>query len=417
MTNTNSDLIEQWTEDMTTDRTKRGFSGPPKDMSERVKHLLEFAEFANMDLEEIINPGNARPRDPEFTNTSLERIITVGNTKPRELEKLIVNYYSELLKTKKASSARREVATSVYAFLREMYVLIKFQIPKDNTKTEAEKIDELDFITDEKGITPLAKEFLDVLPKEYRVVAMVLLSTGGDIGNVLDLKVGDIRGQLDKDRFFWSAERPKSGYPIRVFFTRETTAIVKQFVLSKRSSAQDDEPLFVGVNGEALNVGNVNDAFKRAAVRINAMNGEPLNPFRPRAFRKAIAKACIFAEIDEDLMLIFMGKKATGKSKIQYTSSRSVFLNEYKKVEKFLTVNEQMTQDAQETFQYMKQLEATIDTTNKRIERQSNDIEIMKKTTESLTKSVQTAMSIIWDMSQDLGIEFEEVFKKHFKKE
>lgn len=49
------------------------------------------------------------------------------------------------------------------------------------------------------------------------------------------------------------------------------------------------------------------------------------------------------------------------------------------------------------------------------IESLRSDMDYMKKSQESLTRAMQSAMTVILEMSSELGIEFEDLFKEHFK--
>lgn len=56
-----------------------------------------------------------------------------------------------------------------------------------------------------------------------QTIALCLLSTSQDSGDLLGLNVGFVRAQEGRERLFWEGERNKTGVEFRVFFSKEAT--------------------------------------------------------------------------------------------------------------------------------------------------------------------------------------------------
>ena len=61
-----------------------------------------------------------------------------------------------------------------------------------------------------------------------QTIALCLLSTSQDTGDLLSLKIGFVKSQADRERLFWEGERIKTGEEFRVFFSKEATQHLRQ---------------------------------------------------------------------------------------------------------------------------------------------------------------------------------------------
>lgn len=385
-------LIALWTEDMVADRIKRGFSGPPADMGYRIKNLLKFTEFVELDLQEIIDLGKA------------ER---------RTLQKLILKWFGSLKEKKSHASASRMAMTSIMAFLREMMVPIKNPIPAGDETSQAEIDDAKSQLLNKEGLTQIVRHWCDNLQFTYRVLAVSLISTGADIGNILTLDVGFFRERAEGDYIYWLATRPKRGSPIKTYFSKEATAMIRMMLEQYHEESKDTDQFFIAPDGTPLNVPAVGMAFKRAGDKIGAKNGVTRHPFRPRRMRKIIMQAGNKAGVRTGYIKLMMGKRVPESIKEYLDTSPAGMLDEFMKLEPFLTVYGSKNAN-KASMEQIDALRRTLVAQAATIGTLENDMGTMRKTTGSLTRAMQSAMTVILEMSTELGKDFETLFKEHF---
>lgn len=206
----------------------------------------------------------------------------------------------------------------------------------------------------------LLKHFLSNMKLRDQAIALSLLSAGGqDSGDLFALNVGwatmqiaawerrEKNGEDVPRRFYWHANRNKTGVEFKVFFSREATEFVTRYLQQERLGAGDDEPLFVtagyGVNGERgiqqrMQARHTGAIFREIAVKMGIKNGGKYqNPLRAKRLRHVFRTACSHAGLDEGYMHVFMGHKSS-ISQGYLEKPTQVMEIQYSSVEPMLTV-------------------------------------------------------------------------------
>ena len=267
------------------------------------------------------------------------------------------------------------------------------------------------------GLNDTIRQFMDNLSLTHRAFAMTVLATGAKAGVIARLNVGilrDAKGELREDtRIFLRTQRVKNRQPIAVFISQEATEILKRYYDQERKNAGNDEPLFIDERGDRMSSKAIQDAFGRAAKKLGVVNGE--NPLNPTRFRHIFKQAAISAGIGEDITAVMMGHKPKGEGMTYAGTDRGTILAPYIRIEKLLVVYGSQANSE------LKELRGTLNAVQnenlRQIEELKESLATQQKTIESLTKSVHSSMSVIMAMSEELGVEFEELFKKHFRTE
>lgn len=208
----------------------------------------------------------------------------------------------------------------------------------------------------------LIQDFLARLNFRDQIIALSMISTGLDDGDLLKLSVGFVRGQ-STERLYLSNHRSKTLEKINVFFSREATKKLRDYIKKERKNASDSDPLFVThirerkiqfrkqhgrkyqnedhdylPSGTRLRTGVLSDNFRDAAERmgIHIPKGQQ-NPLRPKRFRKIFRSGCTHAGLDPDIADIFVGHKGK-QSKTYEGKSREELEFYYEMVEPKITV-------------------------------------------------------------------------------
>jgi integrase len=197
------------------------------------------------------------------------------------------------------------------------------------------------------------QHFIQNLSFRDQTIALCLLSTGADATDLLKLNiefVKDGKGKISgKKRFFLHSNREKTGTPFKVYFSEEATEFLKRYVEQERADASDDEPLFVtedvglhtknnSKESERMDAHLLSISFRNAAKKMGyAKKKGKFSPFRPKRFRHLFRTACGNAGIDNGYIEAFMGH-STSISAGYLEKGNGTFLQEYVKVEPYLTV-------------------------------------------------------------------------------
>jgi hypothetical protein len=184
------------------------------------------------------------------------------------------------------------------------------------------------------------KRFLDALKLRDKTIALCMLSSSQDSGDVLALNLGYIRRQKDRKRFFFDNNRAKTGVQFRTFFSAEASNYLRRYIELERSDAGDDEPIFVTINSHAnrMTTEAIGKNFANAARTAGfEWEDDEVNPFRGKRMRHIFRTACEHAGIGNLWLHIFMGHSLSTNE--DYSEIPQAQLEkEYKKVEPYLTI-------------------------------------------------------------------------------
>jgi len=219
---------------------------------------------------------------------------------------------------------------------------------------------------------PLLRRFLKELSARDEVIALCLISTGLDDGDLLNLTLGFVREQNPyHDRIFLSNFRAKTMEAVKVFFSKEATKRLREYVRKERVDGKDDDLIFVTSNTERkkqfqrkycrdytnmdydllppatfLRPETLATNFRHAAERIGTtLQKDKQSPLRPKRLRKVFKDACQAGRIGDDMANIFMGK-ADRSNKVYLGKSREELEIYYSMLEPFVTVfSEKINED------------------------------------------------------------------------
>jgi len=209
----------------------------------------------------------------------------------------------------------------------------------------------------------LIRGFLKQLNSRDEMIALCLLSTGLDIGDLTKINLEFVRSQSEHDRIYVSDFRNKNGEWIKTFFSKEATSFLRKYIKQERLDASDSDPVFITSKSERKKQFKLehkrefkNDSLdclpkgKKVDTRVVATNfrvaqqyfGIRLErkkqaPLRPKRFRHIFRQACQLAGIGDDMTRVFMGQKS-GSSKSYQPKSREELEVLYEGVEPFVTV-------------------------------------------------------------------------------
>ena len=180
--------------------------------------------------------------------------------------------------------------------------------------------------------------FLSNLKFRDQTVALALLSTSQDTGDLLNLRIGFVEAQKHRARLLWEGSRIKTGEEFRTFFSKEATRFLRQYIEQEREGAKAEEPIFIRTNGKPLLQRNLSENFNAVAKKMGLLNnGDAQNPFRPKRLRSIFSSACYQAKIDDGAKHIFMGHAGTVSEKYREMPAANLELI-YQQVEVFVTV-------------------------------------------------------------------------------
>ncbi len=325
-----------------------------------LRQLLKFLNSKEdlekeVSIEDVVNEAKINIKK---TQENLDKLyIWLQNKK--------VDGYTQRNKAMKESSANQRA----YGYLRGFFANLDLafekkwakRIPKVKRPNQAIKKDRLYtfYDVDEKTKTihfnrELMQEFLTNLKLRDVAITLALLSTSQDTGDLLNLSVGDIREQKNKNRIFWDGTRNKTSVIFRVFLSKEATRFVRKYLDQERGTAQPQDPLFVYTryvkqkqpNGEVKRIplekrvtpASVASVFRDVARKMGIKWGDgEYNPLRPKRMRHLFRTACDTAGIPELYINAFMGhRNHMGQSYSELSKAKLEL--EYLRVEPFLTV-------------------------------------------------------------------------------
>lgn len=281
--------------------------------------IRQFLVFLNSkkDVGEIITPDSfirwAEKVDPE-------EIIDVLNAFEVWLQgKEVEGYFPRILFRNERFSQPYTANQKAQGIIRGFLTHNKMWLPKGRKingfvgKTKKNDVNYAVFKYDsdvEKVVQDYTqlRYFLSNLSFRDQTVALCLLSTSQDISNLLDIKIGFVTSQTDRDRLAWEEVRTKTGEVFRTFFSREATKYLRQYIAQEREGSKPNDPIFVRTGDkESLLPRHVSSTFKVVAQKMNIDNGDAQNPFRPKRLRSIFSTACYEAKIDDGARHIFMG--------------------------------------------------------------------------------------------------------------
>jgi len=213
------------------------------------------------------------------------------------------------------------------------------------------------------------KEFFTYLNSRDQIIALCIMSSGLDSGDLLNIKLATIRYQdPNQDRIFIRDLRNKTGESVTTFFSTEASKLVRNYVNTFRKDAEDSEPVFVLAfkelkkifrkkNGRkwtiyddelkpvAVEPESISNNFRDAVIRYNKEHkGKKIqlipnkqSPLRPKRFRKVFNDACDDAGITTDIKRVFMGKSDPANKTYEGKSRQDLEIY-YKKVEPNLVI-------------------------------------------------------------------------------
>lgn len=249
------------------------------------------------------------------------------------------------------NSARQRAYSTVRGFYTNNEITFpkNFRAPPSREPDAIQQDETVPFfrIDEEKGTLyfdrSLMKHFLANLKLRDQAIALSLLSTSQDTGDLFSLSVGWARRQRNRERFYWNGNRNKTGQPFKTFFTKEATEYVRRYLGQERREASDDDPLFVTVGNSGLTSmrpKNLGDIYREVAKKMDLHDGGKYqNPLRPKRLRHVFRTACSTVYMDEGYMNVFMGHRTSVSGRYLEKPTQVLEL-EYCKVEPTLTVFE-----------------------------------------------------------------------------
>lgn len=280
------------------------------------------------------------------------------------------------------------------------------RIPSKSKQADA-KLDVFKFDEENGEIfvdTPLLQQFLANLSFRDQTIALSLYSTSQDAGDLFKLTLGWLRGQEKESRLFWEGNREKTSEPFKVFFSKESTEMVRRYVGQERKNAQEFEPIWVvgreyeyEYNGDTITVnGGLTSSilgynFRVAANAMGVKEEGKTNPLRPKRFRHLFRTACSTAGIDVGVTQAFMGHK-TPVSSTYLSRGKAFLLSQFVQVEPFLTVFK--SQDQGE----IQDIKADLIAARRERDRLVKKLEVVEKELQSkLSLSEDDIMAIYYD--------------------
>jgi len=278
----------------------------------------------------------------EHSNMSAHDLIEESRTDIKSTMKRLLDYF-EWMHTARPSPVSFNTARTRLGTLRGFYTYNAvtfpkgFKMPRPKRSDSAKSYDKLELWEHDDtgnpiGLNEVMRQFLDNMNVTHKTFALCMLSTGQKANVLLSLNMDFI---TDSDRFFLAAERVKTRFPVAVFFSQEATEAVKRYVKQHRNNADPSDPLFIDERGQRLSSKAIQDAFRRAALRMNVVNST--NPLSPTRFRHLFQEAGIIANVNADIIKVMLGHQGSISGEYK-SNSRAFILPAYIKMEPYLTV-------------------------------------------------------------------------------
>ena len=248
-----------------------------------------------------------------------------------------------------------------------------------------------------------------------QTIALCLLSTSQDPGDLLDLNMGFVRAQEGRSRIHWEGVRAKTGEEFRTFFSEEATEHLRQYIAQEREGAGEDEPIFMtrtkyseaGEPGEdAMSPKAVSTNFLNAAKKMGVVNGKTQSPFRPKRMRSIFSSGCYQAKIDDGARHIFMGHRGTVSE--SYREMPVANLEQiYARVEPFISVfdedSSKTRKELSKTQQEVAELKDTSTDTLKLIVKLEQRLAESEKNNKDLREMILGLNSLITEMETQIA--------------
>lgn len=293
----------------------------------------------------------------KWVDQSPDELIEQSKENPEFAEKLLVEFFKDLQDPKKWGKDAMEFNNAQQLAMNAQGFFSRNRINLDSG-TLPQKIDSKIQTTDAKTRFFEKKKgkwfnngklqtFCNALSLDFRTVNIASLSSGGDIEDRLNDKVGlliDEHGNLTQDDYiFLEGRRHKPPYgKYRTFLGLEATKLYKD-VITKRYGATDllkhkDEYIHLNNRGDRIDLLAVQKANKRAALKIGIkITKNEQHPYRPKRFRRTFKTACGRARIPTACSKTFMGHKKDVHDNYD-TMPMEDLLEEYNEVEDLITV-------------------------------------------------------------------------------
>lgn len=233
----------------------------------------------------------------------------------------------------------------------------------------------------------LLRNFLNRLNLRDRTIALCLISTGLDDGDLLKLTVGFVRKQDPRHkRLVLYENRNKTGNEVQVFFSKEATSQLRNYVHEERKEAKDSDPLFVtssrerkrqfklkhgrefqndGLDelpiAEAIDTNVLSKAFRTAQKNMGIkLEKGSQSPFRPKRLRHIFRTASDMAGLNDDRTRAMMGHSMR-TSGIYLDNQREIQERFYMKIEPKITIlTDPVDEDLKKYQEKIKEVEDTL---------------------------------------------------------
>lgn len=287
-----------------------------------------------------------------------------------------------------------------------------------------------------EGFSASFTQWIDALPIAARVVAYCSLSSGADVADILELKVGQVNSQKE-DRHFLTGNRMKASkrkvsWPFNTCISKEATKLLRSYVRSYRKDAKDEDFVFLQSRVEntkgtkkqnRLLPKNVQDIFRLVAENQGLIDGGK-NPFGTKRLRHAFTTACTaFAKLPSDAVDTLTGHVGTtGKGYLD--KPKPIIVGFYSEVEKYVTVHGgTIPQDMQEALSEYEDKLYLRDVRIERLESEKSKIEgrmdgmeqIIQVLYESVDEQYQERVDEIRELNKP-DPELEKLKKEHRQK-
>ncbi|GKS67752.1 hypothetical protein YTPLAS73_12990 [Nitrosarchaeum sp.] len=351
-------------------------------------------ELRNKNLRQILSPQTWRTYSRYFPDF----LIFTDKTPDELIEECLIDSeigYDRVSDYYKKLSERCSMGTAIvicFGAIRGFYTHNKINTkfwnsPKIPVRDVEKTDEELPlFVRSESKKLVLNREvllpFLKKLNDRDESIALGMLSSGMDIGDILNLKISDVKYQID-DRLYFHNQRPKTGEEYKTFWSKEATKKVRIYCEYHRLFAKDSDYLFVSSqqNTKIENVvieRNFRYVARYLHIKLITLKQSPL---RPKRFRKCFQSGCQYAGLPIQTIQTFMGQKGE-QVKTYMGKSKEELLSYYEQAEPHLTVYEDIVTNS--------------------------DFMILQKRVESLqnekNESIQKFMEILSAVSKDRSL-------------
>ena len=236
----------------------------------------------------------ARSRNESSPDVAIQHIIE-SKASPYEVIQAYINYLSE---KGKSPSTIRTYITALKAFMLDNDV--EYSTEKLRAKTVMPAAYYVS--TDRAPTSQEVKRILQFAKLPTRAAILTLASSGLRIGELVTLKVADIRfgDSGHPSRITVKAARSKSRKPRTTFTTSEATDSLKQLLGDEQ---KDPNTLIFPAGKDAL-YRCIIRAIQKAGLEVK---DGPRNELHPHSFRKYFFSNCLAAGIDRGLVENWMG--------------------------------------------------------------------------------------------------------------